>query len=244
MFFGMRSILFEKRRDSQLCREFVLALPGDSEITLDDRVELTRRFADKYFVSKGVAAQMDVHSPHDGDKNWHSHLLVATRRFSEDGQTFHKYKATDLDPVIRNRTVVEADLWGEHWRELQNEYFIEKGLDLRVDAIGIIPQEHLGPVRMRHHMNDAALRSELLKEANEKLALNPHAILDEIVRTRSVFAVSDIAHFCETHLPEEIRGEMVSRILDLNRVKPLYDKESGEKSVISPPKKCVLKNRS
>jgi Ti-type conjugative transfer relaxase TraA len=221
---------FEKRKNSQVCKEFVLALPDDPEITYADRVELTRRFADKYFVLKGVAAQMDVHAPHEGDKNWHSHLLVATRRFSEDGTTFHTHKARDLDPEVIKGRVVEADVWGEHWRDLQNDYFIEKGLDLRVDAIGIVPQEHLGPVRMRHHMNDAVLRADLLKEANEKLAHNPHAILDEIVRTRAVFKGSDIVHFCETHLPEEIRGEMVSRILDLRRVKPLYNKTTGERS--------------
>lgn len=222
--------LFEKRRNSQLCKEFVLALPDNPEITLEDRIELTRRFADKYFVSKGVAAQMDVHAPHDGDKNWHSHLLIATRRFSKDGQTFHTHKARDLDPEVVKGQVVEADVWGEYWRDLQNEYFIEKGLELRVDAIGIIPQEHLGPVRMRHHMNDALIRANLLKEANEKLAHNPHAILDEITRTRAVFNVGDIAHFCETHLPEEIQGAMVSRILNLNRIKPLYDKETGEQT--------------
>ena len=119
-------------------------------MTLEDRIELTRRFS-QIFVDKGVAVQLDVHSPHDSEKNWHAHLLVTTRRFSNDGLTLGE-KATDLDPVIRGKTVVEANVWGEVWRDLQNTYFQEKGYDLCVDPIGIVPQEHLGPVRMRHHL--------------------------------------------------------------------------------------------
>jgi len=105
---------------------------------------------------------LDVHAPHEGEKNCHAHLLVTTRRFSEDGLTFAA-KARDLDPVIRGGVVIEANLWGEAWRDIQNAYFEEKGYDLRVDPIGIVPQEHLGPVRMRHHLNEAIVRSQMLQ---------------------------------------------------------------------------------
>lgn len=142
----------------------------DAQITLEDRIELSRRFG-TIFVERGVALQLDVHAPHDNEKNWHTHFLVTTRRFSEDGLTFFSKKATDLDPVIRSKVMVEGDLWGEIWRDLQSGYFEEKGYNLRVDPIGVIPQEHLGPVRMRHHLNEAVLRAQLLQKANEKLAL-------------------------------------------------------------------------
>ncbi len=115
----------EKRKDSQVAKEFVIALPDDTQVTLEDRIELTRRFG-QIFVERGVAVQLDVHSPHDSEKNWHAHLLVTTRRFSEDGLSLEA-KARDLDPVIRGGKVVEANIWGEIWRDLQNEYFEEKG---------------------------------------------------------------------------------------------------------------------
>lgn len=83
--------------------------------------------------------------------------------------SFEKMKARDLDPTIKKGFVVEADVWGEHWWDLQNTYFEEKGYDLRVDPIAILAQEHLGPVRMRHHMNDEIARSQLLQKANEFL---------------------------------------------------------------------------
>lgn len=218
----------ERRINSQLAKEFVLALPDDAQVTLEDRIQLTRRFG-QLFVEKGVAVQLDVHSPHNGEKNWHAHLLVTTRRFSEDGLSFGA-KARDLDPVIRGRKVVEANLWGEVWRDLQNDYFGEKGYDLRVDPIGIIPQEHLGPVRMRHHLNEAVLRAELLQKANEKVAQNPQAVLEEMTRNRSVFSQKDVEHFLRKHVPEAEREELLKRVLEHPNVLTLHNKETKEQS--------------
>src|SRR3954462_3388710 len=80
----------ERRKDAQLAREIVLALPANAEITIDDRIELARRFALENFVSKGLAVQLDVHAPHAGDSeseraNWHAHLLITTRRVEGEG---------------------------------------------------------------------------------------------------------------------------------------------------------------
>ena len=75
----------ERRGDAQVARELVLALPANPEIGPDDRIELARSFAEAHFVSKGLAVQVDVHSPHGADSeseraNYHAHLLVTTRR--------------------------------------------------------------------------------------------------------------------------------------------------------------------
>ncbi|OJW51839.1 MAG: hypothetical protein BGO67_07395 [Alphaproteobacteria bacterium 41-28] len=214
----------EKRINSQLAKEFVLALPDDPEITLGDRIELARRFTNT-LVEKGIAAQLDVHSPHDGEKNWHAHLLVTTRRFSEDGLTFGA-KARDLDPVIRSGHVVEANLWGEIWKEVQNTYFEEKGYHLRVDPIGIIPQEHLGPVRMRHHMNEAILRSQVLQKANERLAQDPRMVLETLTQTQAVFSKKDVEIFLKKHVPLNEREGLLEEILSDKSVLSLFDKET------------------
>ena len=50
--------LAEKRKDAQLAREIVLALPANAELTHEDRVTLARAFALEHFVSKGVAVQL------------------------------------------------------------------------------------------------------------------------------------------------------------------------------------------
>ncbi|HZY12889.1 MAG TPA: MobA/MobL family protein, partial [Beijerinckiaceae bacterium] len=131
----------ERRKDAQLAREIVLALPANAELSPEDRIELARRFAIENFVSKGLAVQLDVHAPHAGDSeseraNWHAHLLITTRRV--EGEGFAAKKARDLEPEIKRiggRAVVsEGEAWGEVWRALQNRYFTEQGLDIRVDV--------------------------------------------------------------------------------------------------------------
>jgi MobA/MobL family len=56
----------EKRKDAQVAREIVVALPADAEISDEDRIELVRSFAAQQFVAKGLAVQLDVHAPHEG----------------------------------------------------------------------------------------------------------------------------------------------------------------------------------
>lgn len=220
----------EKRKDSQVQKEFVLALPDDKEVTLEDRIELSRRFINEHFVEKGLGVQLDIHEPHEDEKNWHAHLLVTTRRFSEDGKTFEKTKARDLDPTVRKGFVVEADVWGEHWRDLQNTYFEEKGYDLKVDPIGILAQEHLGPVRMRHHMNEAIEHSQKLQQANDVLSKEPRHIIEAITRNKAVFSERDINAFLKKHVAVEERSPVFEGVLNHPTLLPLYDKETGQRT--------------
>ena len=54
--------------------------------------------------------------------------------------------------------VSEAETWGELWRQHQDRYFPEHGLELRVDATAAHPGEHIGPVRVRKVDSPAAAR--------------------------------------------------------------------------------------
>ena len=204
----------ERRKDSQVCKELVIALPDDAEVTLDHKIELTRRFVNEHFVDKGVAAQVNIHRPHDGETNWHAHVLVTTRRFTKDGQAFERTKARDLDPQVRKGLVTEAEVWGNHWRDLQNKFFAEKGLDIKVDAIGIMPQDHLGPVRMRKHLSDAVEVSKLIKQTNHELAQDPHEIINAITKQQAVFDKSDVERFCYKHVPSGIKDQVIEEVLE------------------------------
>jgi hypothetical protein len=54
------------------------------------------------WVNEGLGVQVDIHEPHDGDDiNWHAHLLVTTRRFTEDGKRLGHRKARDLQPEVK-----------------------------------------------------------------------------------------------------------------------------------------------
>jgi hypothetical protein len=138
----------EKRKDSQLLKDIVLALPDDKELTLEDRIKITHLLIEKRgWVKEGIGVQVDIHEPHQEEKNWHAHLLVTTRRFTPDGLTFGA-KATDLNPEFKKSgnkayAVPEADQIHEELKDIINNYFKEKGLENRVDIISQNPHEHV-----------------------------------------------------------------------------------------------------
>lgn len=119
-FLWNKAELAEKRCDAQVCKDIVLALP--KELDLVQQIELARRFAQTHFVDKGIPADITIHDHHDG--NPHAHILITTRRLEKTG--FSKYKARDLNPAFAKGFIIEKDYWGEQWRDMQNEYFIEK----------------------------------------------------------------------------------------------------------------------
>jgi len=246
----------ERRKDSQVAREIVLALPADRELTTVDRIELARTFAEQHFVAKGLAVQLDVHAPHKergegegayaegtgGDHtNWHAHLLITTRRL--EGEAFAATKARDLDPEVRragSRAVVaDGEAWGETWRAHQDRYFQEHGIGVRVDATAAHPGEHIGPVRMRKVDSPAAARAEVLRAANEQAAQDPEHVLAALTRNNATFTERELDRYLAKHLGAGLDGTpdpaTVRAIVDAKRavmghqdVLALHDRETGE----------------
>src|SRR5438477_8209 len=50
-------------------------------------------------IDSDVATQINIHRPHEGERNWHAHILLTTRRL--EGERLSPRKARDLDPMIR-----------------------------------------------------------------------------------------------------------------------------------------------
>ena len=96
----------ETRRNSVTAREWELALP--SEISDEDRSQITRDFAQELVSRYGVAVDVAIHEPHrEGEqRNHHAHVL-------------------QLGP--------EVDQMRQLWAELQNRALERTGVDERVD---------------------------------------------------------------------------------------------------------------
>jgi Ti-type conjugative transfer relaxase TraA len=234
----------EKRKDAQVAREIVLALPSDAGITTDDRIELARSLAEQHFVAKGLAVQLDVHAPHDpepgrqGDSdseraNWHAHLLITTRRI--EGTGFAAKKARDLDPEVRRAggraVVADGEAWGELWRDHQNRYFVEHGLGIRVDPAATHAQQHIGPVRMRRTGSEIVERAETIRQANEAAARDPEQVLATLTRHNATFSGRDLDRHLGKHLADEgERAATKAAVLGHAEVLPLYDRTNGEAS--------------
>lgn len=222
----------EKQKNSQLLKDIVLALPDDKELSLQDRINITYLLIEKRgWVKEGLGVQVDIHKPHDGEKNWHAHLLITTRRFTECGQFLSPKKARDLNPEFKtgrsgNFIVPEAQQIHEDLRDIINDYFKEMGLDKRVDSIGINPQEHIGPVRMRSVMNAASMRNEERRIAEIEHLNNGQALLDKVTRHMSVFTKSDLMRAVKSVPNEETRQKLVEEALADKSVISLF-KEDG-----------------
>ena len=83
---------------------------------------------------------------------------------------------------------------------------------------------------MRHHMNEALIRAELLQKANEKVAHDAQAVLEEMTRNRSVFTKKDVEFFLTKHVPSEVKGVLLEKVLEHADVVPLYDKANGKET--------------
>lgn len=183
----------EKRRDSQVAKDCILALP--KELELEKQVQLARNFAHYHFVSKGLVADIAIHAPHEGEENYHAHIYITTRRLI--GDQFDAKKARDLNPCFANSQgkqgfISEQSFWNKAWRQYQNDYFVEHDIDLMVDEDHIISQRHEGRI--------ASYESHYLKEENalnrqieSKIALcEPEAVLNELSSRYAVFTEREI----------------------------------------------------
>jgi hypothetical protein len=118
----------ETRRNSVTAREWELALP--SEISAEDRSQITRDFAQELVSRYGVAVDVAIHAPHrEGDqRNHHAHVLTSTRRLEAEGFTA---KTRVLDSARTGGAEIEQ-MRGV-WAELQNRALERVGEVERVD---------------------------------------------------------------------------------------------------------------
>ena len=118
----------ETRRNSVTAREWELALP--SEISAEDRSQITRDFAQELVSRYGVAVDVAIHAPHrEGDqRNHHAHVLTSTRKLEAEGFTT---KTRVLDSAKTGG--VEIEQMRGLWAELQNRALERAGEVERVD---------------------------------------------------------------------------------------------------------------
>ena len=158
----------ERRRDAQLSRQLVLALPH--ELTDAQRKELVRDFLQREFVSRGMVADFALHAPdpESDARNHHAHVMLTLRRI--EGERFgNKERGWNDDGVLRG--------WRYQWAQLQNRALEKAGHPARVDhrshedrGIDREPTRHLG--KWAHRMEKAGKKSRIGEENRQVQARN------------------------------------------------------------------------
>lgn len=223
----------ETRKNSSLLKDIVIALPDDKELGLQDRINISHIIIDKMgWIKEGLGVQLDIHQPHDGKKNWHAHILLTKRRFAECGTKLGA-KARDLDIQIKGGTnpfgIPEAQMIHQKAKDVINDYFKELGLENRVDSIGINPQEHIGPVRMRSVLNQAIERNDERMAAEVEHLNSGGAVLDKVTRHMSVFSRGDLMRAVKCVPDIAVRKRLVEDALANKSIVALF-KEEGTKT--------------
>lgn len=108
----------EKRADAQVSREVQVSLPH--ELTLEQRQELVREFVQEAFVSKGMVADVALHTPDpEGDqRNYHAHIMLTTRQIDGDGFGAKAREWNSREQLTE---------WREQWATVQNRH-LERAL--------------------------------------------------------------------------------------------------------------------
>jgi hypothetical protein len=158
----------ERRKDSQVCREFILAMP--KELSSKEQFEAAVGWAQKELVSAGMIVEVSLHHP-KGSNNPHCHLQCTMRKI--DGDKFSAKKSrewNEKEQLLR---------WRESWCAAENAALEKAGRPERVDhrslkAQGIdrLPQIKIGKEATAMKRNGTVADPERFKEVRKIKLLN------------------------------------------------------------------------
>jgi ATP-dependent exoDNAse (exonuclease V) alpha subunit len=140
----------EKRKDSQLAREFIAALP--KELNREQQIELVRNWCKAEFVDKGFVVDFALHKSKNG-KNPHTHILVTTRPVEGEGFGKKPSNAGKFNGrgVVGKQAKSDLVAWRESWGVHANKMLEKSGSRERVDhrslkdrGIDRIPEPKIG----------------------------------------------------------------------------------------------------
>lgn len=126
----------ETRKNSQLAREFELALPN--ELSASQARALVIGWARRELVSRGMVADVCVHDPEPvpgKGRNRHAHVLCTVRRFDGDGWARTKERTWNDKALLEH--------WRESWAEAQNSALQAAGCADRVDHRSLADQRQV-----------------------------------------------------------------------------------------------------
>ncbi|MGE3149435.1 MAG: Ti-type conjugative transfer relaxase TraA [Pseudorhodoplanes sp.] len=217
----------EVRKDARVAREFEIALPH--ELSAEQRVSLTRAFAQGLADRYGTAVDFAIHEPHGaGDiRNHHAHVMMTTRRVEADGlgdKTAIELKNARLLSDGLPTSMMQLREIRQSWEHHANEHLARAGIEARIDhrshaerGLEIEPTEHIGVHASQMDRRGLAVsRTRLDAEAAtrnaELIRKKPEQVLSLITNEKSVFDRHDVARALHRYIddPDAFRNAFAS----------------------------------
>jgi MobA/MobL family len=206
-----------RTRKQQIGAAIVLALPPDTEISLTEASEFTRRVALSIAGERRLAIYTAIHDPaltRSGAQNRHGHALFPRREIDGDefsGPAIRDMFARPLNLAAGNPSVtVEGNRWPEFVLYRFLTYFAELGIDLAVDSIAPFPGKHWAT-----DVNPDDPRVQNARQRLAKLNLNaihgdPGWLIGKLLRGRSMIRIAELQQLCDKFIDNE--GERRARL--------------------------------
>ena len=130
----------ERNKNAQLAYSFDIAL--QNEFTMEENIELARKFLLDNFISRGMIADFAVHRPdkENGIANLHFHVMCPIRPLNPDGtwgakqrRVYRESGKFDAVPTTDWGKPETLEAWREAWAAICNAKFEEMGLTCRID---------------------------------------------------------------------------------------------------------------
>lgn len=203
----------EKRKDAQLSREVMLALPV--ELSHAEKAALTRGYVQLEFVEQGMVADVCYHD--FNSNNPHTHIMLTMRSVDEDGFGKKQRQWNRRSEIEQHRKA-----WADH----ANAALAKAGHDTRIDhrsleAQGIErePQIHLGAKVMEMEARGIHTRvgdeSRRINQVNQTMAhqeaeyqqLLQQIEAEKIAALASSESASDKTPITEPLIPELVQPQ-------------------------------------
>lgn len=178
----------EKRKDSQLCRYFIIALPKD--ISAEKNEELLKDYLNNYFILKGMIADYAIHGIESG--NPHAHVMLTMRKVNKYGFLNKKSREWN-DPKL-------VEVWRRSWAVLVNKALRENNVADTITNLSHLRQKELFIYKAKEEIKKGNLKKteqfingvnilnrkvpRKRRTRNEYITLKNHAIKINGIRDR------------------------------------------------------------
>ncbi len=227
----VRTPLSERDRKPQVVMAVIIALPPEFEVSLDEAITIARRIALYPCGSHPIPIHIAIHNAHI---NRHAHAAIGFRPITPDGafglkipDLFARFRAYGAETKI-----AEGTGWPDLSWEIQQNFFVERGIDLVVDPFAPVPETHLDI-----EIPDAITTQWVNNHRQERRYANvslikasPTHLIEILLRGRSTLQMAELHQLCARFIDNEAdRRAQVDRILTDQNVVSLADSTEAQK---------------
>ena len=230
----------DRERWPQIGCAFVVALPPDREVTLDEAIELMCRIADRIRGIIRLPIYIGIHDPHlvsPGDVNRHGHLFLPLREVDRRGFLLKKVRelfARPRKPSEQNAHslyVAEATNWPAVSFEEQQTFFTELAIDLVVDPSAPYGNRHWTEATMREEPERVEADRILNRRRNLDVVQGaPAELVDHLLRGRSTMPIAEVRRLVVNLIDSDAaREERMDMILSDASIVTFASRESEKR---------------